>query len=55
MTDPSQGLSYIYDGQGELLTIPPLEGNALEISQAGPDQFRVYLVAGKSLVIQPLP
>jgi hypothetical protein len=54
LTDKLQGLSYVYDGQGNLLTTPPLKSAAVEIRPLSPDQFQIYFVQDKSLVIQKL-
>jgi hypothetical protein len=54
LTDNSQGLSYVYDGDGNLLTAPPLESNAVDIRPMSSDQFRLYYLHGKSLILQPL-
>jgi hypothetical protein len=54
LTDRTQGLSYIYDSRGNLLTTPPLESTAIEIRPLNSEQFKVFFIHGKSLVIQPL-
>lgn len=52
--DKAQRFSYVYDGDGQLLTTPPLESALAEIRPFNSDQFRVYYVQGRSLVIQAL-
>jgi hypothetical protein len=54
LKDQTQGLSYVYDGQGNLLTDPPIETTVVEIRPANTDQFRMFFIHGRSLVIQPL-
>ncbi|MBT1697881.1 hypothetical protein KK083_13395 [Fulvivirgaceae bacterium PWU4] len=54
LIDRTQGLSYIYDSRGNLLTEPPLESTAIEVRPINSEQFRVFFIHGKSLVIQPL-
>ncbi len=53
-TDRVQELSYVFDGNGVLLTNPPLESTAIELSMANSDQSYVFFTHGKSLTIQPL-
>lgn len=52
--DKAQGLYFVYDGQGNLLTTPPVETPILEIRPLDSDEFTLFFVHGKSLVIQPL-
>lgn len=54
LTDPVQALSYVYDGNGTLLTNPPLESTAIELRMANSDQSYVFFIHDKSLTIQPL-
>jgi hypothetical protein len=54
ISDKTQGFSYVYDGEGNLLTTPPLESMLVEIRPGSSDHANVFLVQGKSLVIQPL-
>ena len=54
LTDPVQELSYVFDGNGTLLTNPPLESTAIELRMANSDQSYVFFIHGKSLTIQPL-
>ena len=52
--DKTQGLSYVYDGQGNLLSTPPFQAHDLEIRPYNSRQIRVFFIHGNSLVIQPL-
>lgn len=52
--DGAQGLHYVYDGQGNLLTTPPVETPLLEIRPLDSDEFTLFFIHGGSLVIQPL-
>ena len=54
LTDPVQELSYVFDGNGILLTDPPVESTAIELRMANSDQSYVFFIHGKSLAIQPL-
>jgi hypothetical protein len=54
LTDKIQELSYVYDGNGTLLTNPPLESTAIELRMANSDQSYVFFIHDKSLTIQPL-
>ncbi len=54
LTDPVQELSYVYDGNGTLLTNPPVESTAIELRMANSDQSYVFFIHGKALTIQPL-
>lgn len=54
LMDKLQGLSYIYDEQGNLLTTPPIETSAIEIRPQNNEQFQMFFIHDKSLVIQPL-
>jgi hypothetical protein len=52
ITDLAQELSYIYDGNGKLLTTPPLLGKGLEL-RLGEGEFpQVYIADGNTLIIQ---
>ena len=53
VTDRSQDLSFIYDGQGKLLTTIPLESNTVMVRPAG-QSLKVYSGLGRSLTLQPL-
>ncbi|HEY0743909.1 MAG TPA: hypothetical protein VGD40_20730 [Chryseosolibacter sp.] len=52
--DRAQGLFYVYNEQGDLLTTPPVETPLLEIRPSDSDDFTLFFVHGRSLVIQPL-
>lgn len=54
IADVRQRMGYVYDGHGQLLTIPPLEGHAVDISMDNSGQFVIFLIQGKALVVQPL-
>jgi WD40 repeat protein len=52
--DRAQGMYFVYDGQGNLLTTPPVETPILEIRPSDSDEFTLFFIHGKSLVNQPL-
>lgn len=52
--DRAQGMYFVYDGQGNLLTTPPVETLILEIRPRDSDEFTLFFIHGNSLVIQPL-
>ena len=54
LTDKTQELSYVFDGNGNLLTNPPLESTAIELRMANSDQSYVFFIDDKMLTIQPL-
>jgi hypothetical protein len=54
LTDKTQELSYVFDGNGNLLTNPPLESTAIELRMANSDQSYVFFIHDKTLTIQPL-
>ena len=54
LTDKSQGLCYVYDGEGNLLSSPPFEGSSIEIRPFNSEQFRVFFIHRKALTLQPL-
>ncbi len=54
LSDPVQELSYVFDGNGALLTNPPLESTAIELRMTNSDQSYVFFIHDKSLSIQPL-
>lgn len=54
IADKVQGLVYVFDGQGNLLTTPPIQSSALEIRPVNSHSFNVFYVHNKSLIIQPL-
>lgn len=54
LTDPVQELSYVFDGNGNMLTNPPVESTAIELRMTNSDQSYVFFIHGKTLTIQPL-
>jgi hypothetical protein len=52
--DRAQGLYFVYDSQGNLLTTPPVETPILEIRPLDSDDFTLFFIHGRSLVNQPL-
>ena len=54
LTDAVQELSYVFDGNGNMLTNPPLESTAIELRMANSEQSYVFFIHDKSLTIQPL-
>lgn len=54
LTDKIQELSYVFDGNGNLLTSPPLQSTAIELRMANSDQSHVFFIHDKTLTIQPL-
>lgn len=54
LTDPVQQFSYVFDGNGNRLTNPPLESTAIELRMANSDQSYVFFIHGRTLTIQPL-
>jgi hypothetical protein len=53
LNDRTQGVSYVYDGDGNLITTPPIVSTAVEIRSYNSDQFKIFYVQGRSLIIQP--
>ncbi len=53
ITDLSQDLSFIYDGQGKLQTTMPLESNRTAIRSIDFDKIKIYSTLGNSLTVQP--
>ncbi len=54
ITDTRQDLSFIYDGQGNLLTIPPLESNFVMPRHSDNDKVTIFIAYKKALSVQPL-
>ena len=52
--DKAQGFYYVYDGQGNLLTTPPVVTPLLEIRPLDSDEFTLFFIHERSLVMQPL-
>ncbi len=54
ITDKSQDLSFVYDGQGKLLTTLPMESTAIAVRPMRQSKLQTYSTLGKSLTMQPL-
>ncbi len=54
VTDKIQELSFVYDGEGHLLTQVPVESNAIAVRPLDIDKVRIFSIHGKSLTIQNL-
>jgi hypothetical protein len=54
MSDRGQGLSYVYDMRGNLLTTPPIETSLIEIRPKSSDEFMLFFIHDNVLTIQPL-
>lgn len=54
ISDKRQRFCYVYDGQGQLLTLPPHEGHAVDVRPDDSDRFQVYFINGKTLTIRSL-
>jgi hypothetical protein len=52
--DKVQGVCYVFDLQGNLITTPPLEGSSIELRPLSNDQFVVFFIHQNALVIQAL-
>jgi hypothetical protein len=52
ITDTSQDLSFVYDGQGKLLTIIPVESYDIAVRPLDFDRVKLYSVLEKVLTIQ---
>jgi len=52
ITDLAQGLSFIYDGKGKLLTSTPIEGESIELRPSIHEMPKLFIASGKSLIIQ---
>jgi hypothetical protein len=52
--DKAQGLYYVFDSQGNMVTTPPIETPILEIRPIDSDEFMLFFIHGRSLVKQPL-
>ncbi|MFZ6013787.1 MAG: hypothetical protein ACOYXT_25835, partial [Bacteroidota bacterium] len=53
ITDKTQELSFVYDGQGTPLIATPLESNSITIRQNDADGIKTYTAYQKALIIQP--
>lgn len=54
ITDTHQGLSFVYDKQGNILTTPPIESYSTSVRPAENEKLILYSAYGKALTIQPL-
>ncbi|MEJ7643462.1 MAG: hypothetical protein WKF87_02635 [Chryseolinea sp.] len=54
ITDKIQELSFVYGGEGRLLTQLPVESNAIAVRPLDIDRVRIFSIHGKSLTIQNL-
>lgn len=54
ITDTIQGLTYIYNSSGDLLSSPPIETSLLELRPLDNDELKLFSIEGRSLVIEPL-
>ncbi len=54
ISDVRQQMCYAYDGAGKMLTVPPVEGHAIDIRPVNSDEFQLFFIHGKTLTIQPL-
>jgi hypothetical protein len=53
VTDLIQGISFVYDGNGKLLTKSPIQGSAVRLSYPG-GRPKVYFISDRQLIIQDL-
>ena len=54
ITDKSQDLSFVFDGQGKLVTILPFESYAIALRPVDLDKVKVYTIFENALTVQPL-
>ncbi len=54
LSDRIQGLSYVYDIHGNLLTTPPIESVQMELRPGNSGQFILFFIHDNVLNIQPL-
>ena len=54
ITDVDQELSFVYDGQGNLITPLPVESNSIAVRPFDFDKLRLFTILEKTLTIQPL-
>lgn len=54
ITDTTQDLSFVYDGQGTLMTSLPVESYAIAVRPMDFDKIRLLSILEKALTIQPL-
>ena len=55
ITDARQGLSFVYDKQGNVLTNPPVDSYILTVRPDDNDKLLLFSGYEKALTIQPLP
>ena len=54
ITDTGQDLSFVYDGQGNLITVLPVESYSIAVRPLDFDKIRLFSILEKVLTIQPL-
>jgi hypothetical protein len=55
ITDQDEGMTYVYDSEGNLITSPPIESRMLTLRPAGSDdQIKLYFARNNTLVTQQL-
>jgi len=54
ITDAAQDLSFVYDGQGKLLTPVPIEGSLAAVRPLDLERILVFSALGRSLTIKPM-
>jgi len=54
ITDTNQDLSFVYDGQGKLVTTLPIESYGAAVRPLDFEKIRLYSILEKALTIQPL-
>jgi hypothetical protein len=54
VTDRNQDLSFIFDGQGKLVTTLPLESYAIALRPLDSDGVKAYSIFENALTTQPL-
>jgi hypothetical protein len=54
VTDTSQDLSFVFNGQGKLVTILPFESYSIAVRPLDQDKLKVYTIFENALTVQPL-
>ena len=54
ITDSSQDLSFVFDGQGKLITVVPFDSYSIALRPMDLDKVKVYTIFENALTIQPL-
>lgn len=54
ISDTVDGMTYVYDQNGELITSPPVETRMLTLRRGGDDQIKLYFARGNAVVMEPL-